>query len=134
MRLKCYTILDGLERSLGENLTRNFDTTKLEFYTDEELQRALKRMREDVGEQTLEIGDVYIEGKQNPVANYDCTIRLINNGMDNNSVLGWCNASEVEITQGRNNNEIIGLDVYCDNNIKYTNPSEETIFNIYPLY
>lgn len=61
MRLKCYTILEGLERSLGENLTRNFDTTKPGFYTDEELQRALKRMREDLGEQALGINDVYIE-------------------------------------------------------------------------
>lgn len=61
MRLKCYTILDGLERSFGENLTRNFDITEPEFYTDDERQKALKRMREDMGEQVLEIDEVYIE-------------------------------------------------------------------------
>ncbi|MCK5559649.1 MAG: lamin tail domain-containing protein, partial [Thermoplasmata archaeon] len=75
-------------------------------------------------------GDVYIKDKPNPVADHDCTIQLINNGQDDNTVLGWGNASGPEITQGRNNNEIIGLEVACENNVNYLNTGEEAIFNI----
>jgi len=51
-------ILEGLEHSLCENLTRNFEITDLGFFTDDEQQRALRRIQEDVGESTLHIDDV----------------------------------------------------------------------------
>ena len=58
MRTKCYMILEGLEHSLGENLTRNFEITDPGFFTDDEQQRALRRIQEDIGESTLQIDDV----------------------------------------------------------------------------
>jgi LuxR family glucitol operon transcriptional activator len=51
-------ILEGLEHSLGENLTRNFEVTDPGFFTDDEQQRALRRIHEDIGEPTLQIDDV----------------------------------------------------------------------------
>ena len=58
VRTKCYMILEGLEHSLGENLTRNFEITDPGFFTDDEQQRALRRVQEDIGESTLHIDDV----------------------------------------------------------------------------
>jgi len=58
VRTKCYVVLEGLEHSLSENLTRNFEITDPGFFTDDEQQRALRRIQEDIGESTLHIDDV----------------------------------------------------------------------------
>ena len=58
VRTKCYAILDGLERSLSENITRNFEINASGFFTEDEQQRALRRIREDIGDATLQIDDV----------------------------------------------------------------------------
>ncbi|WP_455392051.1 phospholipase D-like domain-containing protein [[Eubacterium] cellulosolvens] len=76
------------------------------------------------------VGDVYFDDRPNPEADFDCTIRLNLNGQDNNSALGWGNASDLEITQGRNNNEILGLELTSDSTIKYINTSQDAIYNI----
>jgi len=74
--------------------------------------------------------DEYNNGKPNPTTDIDCTIRLIQNGQDTNSVLNWGNASGLDITQGRNNNEIIGLEIFCENPIQYVNTSEQATYII----
>ena len=48
-RTKCYVLLEGLEHSLCENLTRNFEITEPGFFTEDEQQKALGRMHEDIG-------------------------------------------------------------------------------------
>lgn len=58
VRTKCYMILEGLEHSLCENLTRNFEITDPGFFTADEQQKALRRIQEDIGESTLQIDDV----------------------------------------------------------------------------
>ena len=43
-RTKCYVVLEGLEHSLCENLTRNFEITEPGFFTEDEQQKALRRI------------------------------------------------------------------------------------------
>jgi hypothetical protein len=50
VKLKCYVILEGLENSLGENLTCNFDILDADFFSGDEQQKAIKRIREDIGD------------------------------------------------------------------------------------
>ena len=45
VRMKCYALLDGLERSLAENIMRHFDIREPNFFSDDERQKALKRLR-----------------------------------------------------------------------------------------
>lgn len=47
VRARCYLILQGLERSLADNLLHNFDVDEPGFLTIEEQDRALNRLRED---------------------------------------------------------------------------------------
>jgi phosphatidylserine/phosphatidylglycerophosphate/cardiolipin synthase-like enzyme len=74
--------------------------------------------------------DEYTGNKANPVADYDNSICRLLNGYDNNSAANWGNASGLEITSGRSNNEIIGLELWSDKLIKYIKTSETAIFNI----
>jgi len=46
-RIKCYVILQGLERSLADNLVRNYDLSTEDFLSDEERDKASKRYLED---------------------------------------------------------------------------------------
>lgn len=46
-RIKCYVILQGLERSLADNLSRNFEISSTTFLSKDEQNKALKRLRED---------------------------------------------------------------------------------------
>ena len=47
MRARCYMILAGLEHSISENLTRNFEIDSHSFLQPAEAERALGRLRED---------------------------------------------------------------------------------------
>ena len=47
-RTKCYIVLQGLERSLAENLVRNYEVDESGFLVSEEQERALFRLREDL--------------------------------------------------------------------------------------
>jgi len=60
-RIRCYVILEGLERSLGDVLTDNYRIGSADFFTVDEANRALKRMREDMRLPTLQVDDVYPE-------------------------------------------------------------------------
>ena len=61
VRAKCYLILQGLERSLGDNLVQNYDVADSEFLTPAERDRALNRLREDMEESEWELEDVKTE-------------------------------------------------------------------------
>ena len=61
VRAKCYLILEGLERSLAENLIRNFDIDLPGFLTKEEQERALYRLREDMQQSEWGLEDVTAE-------------------------------------------------------------------------
>lgn len=58
MRARCYLILAGLERSIGESLSRNFEVTSPSFLQPEESERALWRLREDMQDQAWTLQDV----------------------------------------------------------------------------
>lgn len=58
MRARCYLILEGLERSIAENLTRNFDVDNPSFLVVEEAERALQRLREDMQDSAWALSDV----------------------------------------------------------------------------
>lgn len=58
IRNKCYSILQGIERSLAMNLTQDFDVEQGAFLTTEEQERALVRLREDLGEAEWRLEDV----------------------------------------------------------------------------
>ncbi len=74
--------------------------------------------------------DTYSSGYTNPVADYDDTIRRVKNGRDRNSVYDWGNASGVEITKGRNNSEIVGLEVVYSSSRRSVEVNESTDFNL----
>ena len=46
-RSRCYILLQGIEQSLFENLMMNYDINEPKFLDDYEIDRALKRLRED---------------------------------------------------------------------------------------
>ena len=61
VRAKCYLILQGLERSLVENLARNYDIDSSTFLISEEQDRALNRLRDDLEESEWQLEDVRTE-------------------------------------------------------------------------
>ena len=58
MRARCYLILEGLERSIAENLMRNFDVDHASFLVADETERALQRLREDMQDSAWMASDV----------------------------------------------------------------------------
>ena len=58
VRAKCYLIMQGLERSLADNLIRNYQVEDPKFLTTEETDRALNRLRDDMEESEWELEDV----------------------------------------------------------------------------
>ena len=58
VRAKCYLILQGLERSLADNLVHNYDLDSPDFLTTEEQDRALYRLREDMEEPEWDLDDL----------------------------------------------------------------------------
>ena len=50
VRAKCYLVLQGLERSLADNLVHNYNVDDAAFLITEEQDRALNRLREDMDE------------------------------------------------------------------------------------
>ena len=61
VRAKCYLILQGLERSLADNLVHNYAVDEPGFLTTEERDRALNRLRDDMGESEWGFEDVKTE-------------------------------------------------------------------------
>ena len=61
VRAKCYLILQGLERSLADNLVHNYSLADSVFLKPEEQDRALNRLREDMGESEWGLDDVTSE-------------------------------------------------------------------------
>lgn len=61
LRAKCYLILQGLERSLADNLVHNYDVDAPNFLTSEEQNRALNRLREDMEESEWRVEEVRAE-------------------------------------------------------------------------
>ncbi len=72
----------------------------------------------------------YTTGSSNPKAEFGCSIHRKNNGVDTNSILDWCNSSGVEITPGRDNNDVFGFECTYDKKIQYINTSDQAQFNI----
>jgi LuxR family glucitol operon transcriptional activator len=60
-REKSYVILSGLERSLTENINRNFDLSSQTFLNEDEQSRALQRLREDQADTNIELADLAVE-------------------------------------------------------------------------
>lgn len=60
-REKAYVILSGLERSLADNIGRNFDFDHPEFLVEDEEFRALQRLHEDQDDPNVELGDLGVE-------------------------------------------------------------------------
>lgn len=60
-RERAYVILSGLERSLGDNIVRNFDFDGPGFLVEEEEFRALQRLREDQADPSVELADLSVE-------------------------------------------------------------------------
>lgn len=58
VRAKCYSILQGLERSLRDNLLHHFDVEQSDFLVSEEQNRALNRLRDDMEESEWSLRDV----------------------------------------------------------------------------
>ena len=58
VRAKCYLILQGLERSLVDNLIRRFYIEDPAFFSSDEQERALRRLRNDLEESEWGIDDV----------------------------------------------------------------------------
>ena len=58
VRAKCYLILQGLERSLADNIIYNYPIEDASFLTTDEQDRALSRLREDFGESEWSLEDV----------------------------------------------------------------------------
>ena len=61
VRAKCYLIVQGLERSLADNLVHNYDVDDPEFLITEEQDRALHRLRDDMKESEWGLEDVKTE-------------------------------------------------------------------------
>ena len=57
-RLRCYLILEGLERSIIENLLQNFDIDQPNFLAASETGRALKRLQDDMDDPAWGLQDV----------------------------------------------------------------------------
>ena len=57
-RLRCYLVLEGLERSIVDNLLQNFDTDKPQFLLPDETGRALNRFRDDMDDPAWGVQDV----------------------------------------------------------------------------
>lgn len=57
-RLRCYLILEGLERSIIGNLLHNFDIDDQNFLLPNETGRALKRLQDDMDDPAWGLGDV----------------------------------------------------------------------------
>jgi LuxR family glucitol operon transcriptional activator len=60
-RVKSYVILSGLERSLAENIVRNFDLDSPGFLNEDEQSRALQRLHEDQADPNVELADLGVE-------------------------------------------------------------------------
>jgi LuxR family glucitol operon transcriptional activator len=60
-REKAYVILSGLERSLAENIIRNFDLDTPGFLVEDEQVRALQRLSEDQADPNVESTDLDVE-------------------------------------------------------------------------
>lgn len=60
-RVKSYIVLMGLERSLAENIVRNFDLSGRAFLKEEEQSKAFSRLLEDQGIPSLKLEDVDVE-------------------------------------------------------------------------
>ena len=58
MRARCYLILQGLERSVVENIVRNLEMSDPEFLAAAEAERALNRFREDMQDTGWRLEDV----------------------------------------------------------------------------
>ena len=58
VRAKCYLILQGLERSLTKIIVKNYNLEDTDFFTREEQERALRRLREDMEESEWTLDDV----------------------------------------------------------------------------
>lgn len=58
VRIKCYIILLGLEHSLAESITRNYDTAIPSFLTPDEQTKSLDRLREDRKSPNIQINDL----------------------------------------------------------------------------
>ena len=58
VRAKCYLILQGLERSLSDIIVKNYNLEDPTFFTSEEQERALRRLREDMEETEWTLNDV----------------------------------------------------------------------------
>ena len=58
VRAKCYLVLQGLERSLADNLVRNYNIEEHGFLNKEEQNRALVRLREDFEESGWSLEDL----------------------------------------------------------------------------
>ena len=61
VRAKCYLVLQGLERSLADNLVHNYNVDDAAFLITEEQDRALNRLREDMDESEWGLEDVKTE-------------------------------------------------------------------------
>ena len=61
VRAKCYLILQGLERSLVDNLVKNCDVDAPSFLSREEQHRALERLRDEMEESEWRLEDVNTE-------------------------------------------------------------------------
>ena len=60
-REKSYVILVGLEHSLAENISRNFNLEAPRFLNIEEQSKALQRLREDQVDPNVELVDLSTE-------------------------------------------------------------------------
>ena len=58
VRMKCYLILQGLERSLKDSLFDQYDVEAPSFLTAEEQERSLGRLRQDMEESAWGLDDV----------------------------------------------------------------------------
>ena len=58
IRARSYILLQGLERSIAENLTRNFDVDVKNFLAPAEADRALERLRDDMQDSAWSLQDV----------------------------------------------------------------------------
>ena len=57
-RLRCYLILEGLERSIIDNLLHNFEIDNQDFLLPNETGRGLKRLQDDMNDPAWGLGDV----------------------------------------------------------------------------
>ncbi len=60
-RIQCYVILQGLERSLGDNLIRHYNLEDLNFLNKDEKTKALNRIQQDQSDFNISLADVDTE-------------------------------------------------------------------------